>query len=90
MYVAFSMSQDKRLLLTELLQAVEVDDVLGRPVVPGADEQVGLLQHKVGLLPLGVQHGLVAQNPHALKLPRQQAVAAERRSGLEHHAVIHR
>jgi len=82
---------ENRPRLTELLQAVEVDDVLGGTVVPGTDEQVGLLQDKVGLLPLGVQHGLVAQQPHPLKLPRQQAVAAERRSRLEHDViVIHR
>lgn len=69
---------------TELLKPVQVDDVLRCSVVPGTDEKVGLLQDKVSLLPLlRVQHGSVAQQPDPLKLPSQQAVAAERRRSLK-------
>ena len=70
--------------LTELLKPFEVDDVLGGAVGPGAYEQVGLLQDEEALFPLlGVQHVLVPQPTHALKLPRQQAVAAQRSRGLD-------
>ncbi len=64
--------------LTELLQTVQVDDVLCCSVVSGTDEEVGLLQDKVGLLPLlRVQHGSIPQQTDPLKLPSQQAVTAE-------------
>lgn len=69
--------------LTELLQPVEVDDVLGGAVSPWADEEVGPLQDEEGFLPVTrVQHGPVPQQTHPLKLPGQQAVAAEWRHGL--------
>lgn len=64
--------------LTELLQTVQVDDVLRGAVISGTDEEVGLLQDEVGLLPLlRVQHGSVPQQTDPLKLPSQQAVTAE-------------
>lgn len=70
--------------LTELLQALQVDNVLCCSVVLGTDEEVGLLQDKISLLPLlRVQHGSVAQNADSFKLTSQQAVTAERCSGLK-------
>lgn len=64
--------------LTQLLQAVQVDDVLCRSIVSGTDEEVGFLQDEVRLLPLlRVQHGPVLQQPDTLELPGQQTVAAE-------------
>lgn len=75
--------QDCTRTLTELLQAVQVDDVLCSSVMSGTDEEVGLLQNEVSLLPLlRVQHGSVPQKADALELPSQQAVAAERRRSL--------
>lgn len=65
--------------LTEFLQTVQVNDVLCGAIVPGADEQVGLLQDEIGLLPLlRVQHGPVPHQPDTLKLPGEKAVTAER------------
>lgn len=75
--------------LTELLQAVQVDDVLGGSVVSWADEQVGLLQDEVGLLPLlRVQHGSVPQQAHPLKLTAQQAVDAQGGRRLEVETIM--
>lgn len=64
--------------LTQLLQAVQVDDVLCCSIISGTDEEVGLLQDEVCLLPLlRIQHGSVPQEPDPLELPGQQTVAAE-------------
>lgn len=38
--------------LTELLETLQVDDVFCCSIIQGTDEEVGLLQDKVGLLPL--------------------------------------
>lgn len=58
--------------LTELLQAFQVNNVLSSSIVSRANEEVGLLQNKEALFPLPrVQHGLITQLAHTLKLPRQ-------------------
>ncbi len=78
-----------RLRWLALLQALQVDDVLCCSIVSGTDEQIGLLQDEVCLLPLlRVQHGSIPQQTDPLKLPSQQAVTAERRGSLTETGVV--